>query len=70
MIGFMAKSTKTKSFEEIMKELELIITRMEQGEINLDESLSLYEKGIALTRECNQQLQTAQLKMEELKAEK
>lgn len=66
----MARTKKLPSFEETVQELEQIIARLEQGELNLDESLTLYEKGIALTRQCSQQLESAQLKMEELKAGK
>ena len=66
----MARTKKLPSFEETVQELEQIIARLEQGELNLDESLALYEHGIALTRQCSQQLESAQLKLEELKAGK
>ena len=66
----MARTKKLPSFEETVQELEKIIARLEQGELNLDESLALYEQGIALTRQCSQQLESAQLKLEELKAGK
>ncbi|MBS1473703.1 exodeoxyribonuclease VII small subunit [Massiliimalia massiliensis] len=66
----MARTKKLPSFEETVQELEQIIARLEQGELNLDESLTLYEQGIALTRQCSQQLESAQLKLEELKAGK
>lgn len=66
----MARTKKLPSFEETVQELEQIIARLEQGELNLDESLALYEQGIALTRQCSQQLESAQLKLEELKAGK
>ena len=66
----MARTKKLPSFEETVQELEQIIARLEQGELNLDESLTLYEQGIALTRQRSQQLESAQLKLEELKAGK
>ena len=54
------------SFENNLKELELIVQKLESGECNLDESLELYSKGIKLSAECKQQLETARQKIENI----
>jgi exodeoxyribonuclease VII small subunit len=56
------------SFEEALAELEEIVTRMEDGELSLEESLGLYERGQALARHCNRHLETATLRVEQLTA--
>ncbi len=53
-------SQKTLSFEEALKQLEVIVSQLESGEAPLDKALSLYEQGIALTRQCQQQLEQAE----------
>ena len=54
------------SFEESLTELEGIVERLENGQLPLDESLMLFEKGIKLVRECNTKLKCAQQKVEQL----
>ena len=54
------------SFENNLKELELIVQKLESGDCNLDESLELYSKGIKLSAECKQQLETARQKIENI----
>ncbi len=54
------------SFEESLKELEEIVDKLEKGQLSLDESLMLFEKGIRLVRECNTKIQCAQQKVEQL----
>ena len=53
-------------FEGSLKELEDIVTRMEKGDLPLEESLALFERGMALTRDCRQQLDTAELRVRNL----
>ncbi len=53
-------------FEEAMAELERIVQRLEAGELRLDESLKLFERGTELTRHCRQALDTAELKVKNL----
>ncbi len=55
-----------KNFEESITELEGIVNELEKGQISLDESLMLFEKGIKLVRECSSKLKCAQQKMEQL----
>lgn len=54
------------SFEEALLELEGIVEKLEKGQLPLDESLMLFEKGIKLVRECNDKLKNAQQKVEQL----
>ncbi len=54
------------SFEEALLELEGIVEKLEKGQLSLDESLMLFEKGIKLVRECNDKLKNAQQKVEQL----
>ncbi len=54
------------SFEESLSELEVIVEKLEKGQLSLDESLVLFEKGIKLVRECNDKLKNAQQKVEKL----
>ncbi|KAA3627595.1 MAG: exodeoxyribonuclease VII small subunit [Proteobacteria bacterium] len=61
----MAKKTPP-SFEKALEELEHIIEQMEQGEISLEESLKSFERGIYLTRTCQQALRNAEQKVQQL----
>lgn len=54
------------SFEESLAELESIVEKLEKGQLSLDESLVLFEKGIKLVRECNDKLKNARQKVEQL----
>lgn len=52
-----------KSFEESISELEEIVVRLESGNVTLDESLELFEKGIKLSKDCQKMLDTAEKKV-------
>ncbi len=54
------------SFEEALLELEGIVEKLEKGQLSLDESLMLFEKGIKVVRECNDKLKSAQQRVEQL----
>lgn len=58
--------TNTKTFENSVKELDEIVSKMESGELSLDESLKLFEKGVKLTRACQKTLADAEAKIEKL----
>ena len=53
-------------FESSMQELEAIVQKLERGELKLEESLQLFERGMALTQECRGALDTAELKVKTL----
>ncbi len=50
-------------FEDSIKELEKIVEQLERGDIGLDESLDLFEKGIKLSKACNEMLDKAEKKV-------
>lgn len=52
-----------KSFEENLEELEKIVTDLEKGELNLDESVKRFEEGISISKECNEMLEEAEKKI-------
>ena len=58
--------SRPESFESAMEQLETLVSRMESGDLSLEESLEAFEKGVHLTRFCQDQLQKAELKIQEL----
>ncbi|MCL6494044.1 MAG: exodeoxyribonuclease VII small subunit [Ignavibacterium sp.] len=65
----MSKTKSTKSFEDKLKRLEQISEMLESGEVQLEESISLFEEGIKLSKECLTILENAELKITQLKKE-
>lgn len=59
----MAKKKESLSFEAALAELEDIVTAMEQGDLNLEDSLSAFERGINLTRQCQTSIKDAEQKV-------
>ena len=59
----MPSSSKKFDFENSIKELEALVTCLESGGLSLEDSLATFEKGIKLTRECQQQLAAAEQKV-------
>ena len=58
--------TPSLDFEAALKELEALVERMEQGDLSLEESLKHFERGIQLTRTCQQALKQAEQKVQML----
>ncbi|MBC2007898.1 exodeoxyribonuclease VII small subunit [Listeria welshimeri] len=56
-------TTKKKTFEEAIAELETIVEALENGSASLEDSLDMYQKGIELTKLCQDKLQTAEKRM-------
>ena len=54
------------TFEEAMAELDELVSRMEDGELSLDESLKAFERGVMLTRKCQEALSQAELRVKTL----
>lgn len=48
-----------KKFEELLQELQEIVTSLESGKLSLEESVELYQKGMALSLECKKRLEQA-----------
>ncbi|HKJ22436.1 MAG TPA: exodeoxyribonuclease VII small subunit [Gammaproteobacteria bacterium] len=62
----MVKKKATPDFETALNELESLVEQMEQGQMGLDESLKAFERGIVLTRTCQQALKEAEQKVQVL----
>jgi exodeoxyribonuclease VII small subunit len=54
------------TFEEAMRDLERIVHELESGELPLEQSLALYERGVALIRWCGAQLDRAEARLQQL----
>jgi len=54
------------SFEAALKELEDIVGRLEQGEVDLEDSIALYERGQALKAHCEAKLKAAEGRLEKI----
>ena len=70
--GVMAKPAtkhldiKDMSFEKALKELETIVSRLEGGQVELEESINIYERGEVLKDHCDRLLKQAEAKVERL----
>ncbi len=53
----------TMSFEQAMAELEQVVGQLERGDVALDESIRLYERGAALKKRCETKLKEAEEKV-------
>ena len=62
----MAKKQDKFDFEKAIVELETLVEKMEQGDLSLEESLAQFERGIALTRSCQNALADAEQKVQVL----
>ncbi len=57
-------SDTIRDFESAIGELELIVKQLEDGDLPLDRSLALFERGVTLSRYCHDQLGAAQRRIE------
>jgi exodeoxyribonuclease VII small subunit len=58
--------TRERPFEELQKELEEIVARLERGDVPVDEAIALFRRGEELHKACVERLEAAQLRIEEL----
>lgn len=56
----------TLSFEKALAELETIVQRLEQGDVPLEESVAIYERGEALKRRCDDLLRQAEARVDKI----
>jgi len=56
--------TSIKDFEAAIAELEAIVKKLEEGDLALEQSLALYERGVQLSRFCHAQLEEAERRIE------
>ena len=67
--GAMDTPIEDLSFEDALKELEAIVSRLESGDAPLDQAISLYERGDRLRRRCADRLDAAQARIEAIRAD-
>lgn len=60
------KKIEELSFEEAMAELDRVVSQLERGDVPLEQSISLYERGAALKSRCEAKLKEAEEKIEQL----
>lgn len=61
-----AQAIDTLSFEDALGELETIVKTLETGQTKLEDSISQYERGVALKNHCEKKLREAQAKIEKI----
>ena len=61
---------KNITFEEALKELEEIVENLNNDDLDLEEAISAYEKGIILKKICEKRLKEAKLRIENIKNDK
>jgi exodeoxyribonuclease VII small subunit len=64
----MTNTNPLGGFEQTVQELQAIVKQLEGGEVSLEQSLEAFEKGVRLTRECQETLKKAEQKVEQLMA--
>ena len=62
----MTNSGRKIDFESSLKDLELIVEKLEDDNINVEDSVKSFEEGISLVKECQKQLEEAELKIKKL----
>lgn len=62
--GKKAEAPKKPEFEKSLARLEDVVRRLEQANLTLDEAMKLFEEGVALSRDCQKQLEEAEGRVE------
>jgi exodeoxyribonuclease VII small subunit len=57
-------NTSIKDFEAAIAELETVVKKLEEGELSLEQSLALYERGVTLSKFCHARLEDAERRIE------
>ena len=60
---------KNNNFELNLKKLELIVDKLESGEVGLEESVKLYEEGMKIKKICDEKLQNIEMQIKKIKIE-
>lgn len=61
----MARKKTAVDFEQSLGSLQALVERLESGDLSLEESLTAFEQGVALTRDCQQALSQAEQKVQQ-----
>ena len=59
--------SEQRTFEELQRELDDVVARLERGDVPLDEAVALWRRGEELHRACVERLDRAELEIEELR---
>ena len=62
----MLQGIETLSFEEALKELEVIVKRLEEGKVSLEDAIGAYERGSQLKSHCEKKLRDAKMRVEQI----
>ena len=62
----LAAEIKTLSFEQALKQLEEIVQKLEKGQVDLEDSIAIYERGTALKAHCEAKLKSAEARIEKI----
>jgi exodeoxyribonuclease VII small subunit len=62
----MSPMAENQSFESCLDELEKVVQELEAGDLSLDRSLELFERGVQLSEACRKQLEDAETRVETL----
>ncbi len=65
----MVKKEKNATFEENLKQLDDIVEKLESGEVDLEKSVELYEKGMILKNQCESKLKKIETQIKKIKIE-
>ena len=65
----MVKKEKNTTFEENLKQLDDIVEKLESGEVDLEKSVELYEKGMILKNQCESKLKKIETQIKKIKIE-
>ena len=63
------KKEKNNDFESNLKNLEVIVDKLESGEIGLEESVKLYEEGMKIKKICDNKLKDIEMQIKKIKIE-
>jgi exodeoxyribonuclease VII small subunit len=67
-VKMLSDTTQVETYEKMYSLLQDVVMRLESGELPLDESLVLYEKGVSLAKMCQQLLDAAELHLQTLQS--
>ena len=59
----MSEKEKKESFEDLMQTLENIVQTLEKGDLNLDDSVSKFEEGMKISKQCSKMLEDSEKKI-------
>ncbi len=62
----LAAELKDMTFEQALKQLEEIVQRLEKGQVDLEDSIKIYERGTALKAHCETKLRAAEARIEKI----